>query len=157
MDSNDGAQIAAFVQRRGDIDDELATADKICTDKWFNLYIELALLARCWGPEDADGVSRINAGVRVEEAEAWLRFAGLKHLTALISVSVGPPGGPDLLIHPNTLAGFMSLSAVGGFRRRVPMRRCRTCTSWYELRRAGNLYCSPACRVAHSVANRKKD
>jgi hypothetical protein len=50
----------------------------------------------------------------------------------------------------------MWASAVSALKRRVPMRRCRTCTNWFELNRADNLYCSTACRVAHSVANKKK-
>src|SRR5262249_35166968 len=49
----------------------------------------------------------------------------------------------------HTLAGYLVASALSALRRRVPMRRCVYCSSWFELHRREAMYCSPSCRAAH--------
>src|SRR5262249_22952726 len=49
----------------------------------------------------------------------------------------------------HTLAGYLVASALSALRRRVPMRRCIYCSSWFELHRSEAMYCSPSCRAAH--------
>ena len=66
-----------------------------------------------------------------------------------MTVIPDPSGAPDLVLRANSLAAFLWLSAVSALKRRVAMRRCRTCGDWFELPRRDALYCSNACRVAH--------
>jgi hypothetical protein len=147
---DDGAQSAAFVQRYGDPAGKLdAGSGETNTSDWFGLRVELGPLALAWDPEDADGISRITRDrTRVDDAAAVLRHAA-KDFAALMTVIPDPSGAPDLVLRANSLAAFLWLSAVSALKRRVAMRRCRTCGDWFELPRRDALYCSNACRVAH--------
>jgi hypothetical protein len=150
MDSGDGAQVAKFVQRYGDPVGKLDTEGAVCTDAWLPVVAALSPIARAWGAEDIEGVSRINR-MRVDDAAAILRWA-VKDFAPELTVIADPNGAADLALEARSLASFMWLSAVSALKRRTPLRRCRTCTAWYELARKDQLYCSNACKIAHHRA-----
>src|SRR5262249_55404698 len=95
--------------------------------------------------------------VRVYGAEAWIRYSGLRTFATEFTLIPDPGGAPDLALRANSLGSFMWASAVSAFNRRIPLRRCRVCTTWLELGRKDQLYCSNQCRVAHHVASKSKE
>jgi hypothetical protein len=145
-DDDGGTQVAAFVGRYGDPLGQLAAERATATADWFNLVAELAPLAGAWGALSAEGISRVE---RSADARAWLRFAGLKQLAPLVTLIPDPTGAPDLTPRVDSLAAYLRLSAVSALKREVPMRRCRTCSVWFELFRRDAIHCSTACRVIH--------
>ena len=151
----DADQVAQFVRRYGDPHGALTDTHAVSTSDWFGMLCELAVIAKAWEPAGADGVSRISADpVRVNDAEAWIRFRA-KDFAAEFTIIPNPEGAPDLALRANTLAAFMWASATSALNRRVPMRRCDTCGTWYELQFKNALYCSGACRTAHHIQSKK--
>jgi hypothetical protein len=141
-----GESIANFVQKHGDPIGVLSADHPSTTAGWANLVALLAPIASAWGPENAEGVSSVE---RDTDAAAWIRFTVLGRLPGLMTLIPDPSGAPDLVPRTDSLAGFMLTSAASGFRRQVQMRRCRVCSTWFELPRKDALYCSSACRTIH--------
>ena len=133
MDSGDGAQVAKFVQRYGDPLGKLDTEGATDTEAWLPLAAALSPIARAWGAEDSEDVSRVNR-IRTDDAAAILRWA-VKDFAPELTVIADPNGAADLALQAHSLAAYMWLSAVSALKRRTPLRRCRTCTAWHELAR----------------------
>ena len=152
FDSGDGAQAAAFVRRYGDPSGKLDAAGTVNTSEWFALRCELGPLTRAWGPAEADGVSRIRHA-HVKDAEALLRYQ-LHSLAA--GATVIATDAPGLMLRASDLATYLHLSAASALVRRVPMRRCRECDSWFELHRIDARYCSDTCRAAHHRSGKER-
>ena len=153
MRTDDGAQLAVFARRYGDPYGALERDGKTHTGDWIGLVTELGPLANAWEPEEgADNVCRIGRGI--DDAEALLRYR-MKDLVAQATLIAAPDGSPDFGLKTDSLAGYMWLSAASALKRRVPMRRCRVCSTWFELHRGDTLYCSGVCRIAHHQQSKK--
>jgi hypothetical protein len=154
VSDNDEAGLLGFVRRFGDPDGKLVSDGEMHTGDWFAWESLLGPIAKAWEPEDADGISLISGDAdRVEEADTWLGYQ-LRNLAAELSI-LPDPRTVDLVLRARSLRGYLQFSAASALKRRVPMRRCRTCGCWFEYARAGALYCSDRCRVTHHVQSRK--
>ena len=150
IELNDAEAVTAFIHRRGDPDGLLDDVGESNTSGWIDLIALLLTAAKAWEPEDADGVSRITTDPqRLHEGDSVLvKYGlGLPWLRALEAVPA--PSGPGLALRARTLASFMLASAASALQRRVSMRRCRHCQSWFEITRSDVRFCSASCRATH--------
>lgn len=148
IDLNDADAVTAFIGRRGDPQGLLDDVGETNTGHWGNLTALLLTAARAWDPEDADGVSRIAADPqRLREGDYFL----VKDATGILKdlEPIPAPTGPGLALRARTLAAFMAGSAASALNRRVSMRRCRHCQSWFEIPRRDIRFCSASCRATH--------
>jgi len=134
----------SFVRRRGDPGNELAPERPTHTGRWAPLLNLLRPAALCWEHRDGFEISKfIAADDRVE-----LFLSALPTTWATEQMGLAYRGlVPTPVAH--TLAGYLVASTISALRRRMPMRRCLYCSSWFELHRRGAIFCSPSCRAAH--------
>jgi hypothetical protein len=89
---------------------------------------------------------------RLSYANFFLRNLGIP-----VTEDIEPvldPHGPGLGFRARSLHAFMLMSAASALERRVPMRRCAHCNSWFEALRSDTRYCSGSCRALHNTAKR---
>jgi hypothetical protein len=154
LDLSDADSVVSFVRRRGDPEGLLnrpgASAD---SGRWRTpLHDGLGYFAACWTDADERGVSRCSRDSR--DATAWWRLLLFPAIAPQIEVIPAADGGTGLAMRARTLGAFMALSAASALERRIQMRRCRYCESWFELRRKDMQFCSATCRAA--LANKQK-
>ena len=150
----DGSRLKGFMARYGD---PTGTARR--HDRYRRLdrpVLPARSSADAWEPEeDTNGVSRLSRDPgRINDAAALLRY-GVRYLATQVNVIPDPNGAPDLVLQANSLAGYMLASAASAFQRRAPMRRCRSCSTWFELPRQNALYCRGLCRTHHHRPNKE--
>jgi|GEM_PF-2108051 len=149
IDLDDAERVTAFVKRRGDplgrIDGKDGESE---SGLWLELRGHLHQIAGGWETEDANGVShRANDPGRSNHVTQWWRHFALPHYADQISVTVDPHGSTMPALLPKTLGAYMILSAGSAFARKVPMRRCDHCHSWFELKRSDARFCTASCRA----------
>jgi hypothetical protein len=150
IDLNSANAVLDFVRRRGDPFGFLDAGEETHTGHWANLKALLQVAAQAWEPPGARCVSRITADAkRVKLAEHFLE-SDPKPFLADVKPVLDPAGGARIVLHVETLAAFMVLSAASAIERRVPMRRCDHCGSWLEFTRRDTRFCSASCRSLHS-------
>jgi hypothetical protein len=134
----------SFVRRRGDPRGELAPERSTDTGRWAPLLNLLRPAALCWERRDDFEISKfIAADDRVE-----FFLSTLPPTWATEQMGLAYRGLTPIPV-AHTLAGYLVASAISALRRRIPMRRCGYCSSWFELHRRGAMFCSPSCRAAH--------
>jgi hypothetical protein len=140
----DERRAVSFVRRRGDPFGELTPERPIHTGHWVDLLNRLRLAALCWERRDNLEISKfIAADDRVELFLSTLPTTWATEQMGLAYRKLTP------IPVAHTLAAFLTASAVAAIRRRVSMRRCSYCSSWFELHRSEAMFCSPSCRAAH--------
>jgi hypothetical protein len=166
MDTNDRAQVLAFLARRGDPAGRLEQAalnvararlgqppgedPKPSTGAWFNLTVTLKTIARAWSPPDADGISVIDDPERWEEAKYLRRFLGGDSIFRAIELEPDPEEQRLFILRVKSLGDYMQMSAASSLIRRAKMRTCTHCGSWFEFTKAHARFCSLSCRaMAH--------
>jgi hypothetical protein len=141
------ARILSFVRRRGDPRGELAPDRPTNFGRWVQLINTLRIAATCWEPRSDFEVSKFIA----DDARVALFLKLLP--TDWTARDEGKMGLTYRKLTPipvaHTLAGYLVAAAISSIRRRVPMRRCLYCASWFELHRSEAIFCSPSCRAAH--------
>jgi hypothetical protein len=150
--AGDSERLLAFVAKWGDPLNKLSPDHPVRDSDWFGLRGTAAMVAKAWRPEDHDGISHVGNPQQIKDTEGFLAFSELEGYADQFTVIPDPNGKPDYALRANTLAGFLFGSMVSELRRRVPMRRCRTCNGWFELPRKDALYCSGRCRMAQYIA-----
>jgi hypothetical protein len=140
----DEHRAVSFVRRRGDPRGELTPDRSTHTGLWAPLLNLLRPARLCWEHRNSFEVSKfIAADDRVE-----LFLSQLPATWAMEEMGLAYRGlAPIPVAH--TLAAYLMASAISALRRRVPMRRCIYCSSWFELHRREAMFCSPSCRAAH--------
>jgi hypothetical protein len=134
----------SFVRRRGDPRGELTPERPIHTGRWVEHLNGLRTAALCWESRSDFEISKF---IDDDERVAFF-LRKLSPTWAEDTMGLTYRGlNPIPLAH--TLAGYLIASAVSALRRRVSMRRCLYCSSWFELHRAEAMFCSPSCRAAH--------
>jgi len=145
--SSDADGMVAFVRRRGDPEGLLnrpgASAD---SGRWRTpLHNGLRYFAACWTEADEQGVSHCNRDPH--DAVEWWQLRLFPAISPQIEL-IPAEGGTGLALYARALGAFMALSAASALERKIQMRRCRHCDSWFELRRKDMLFCSATCRAA---------
>ena len=147
---DDADAVAAFIRRRGDPHGDLDRGEVTHTGAWKNLQALLGTAASAWEPPGRDGVSLVDSDPKhLKLAEAFLRDNPTPVLRDT-EPALDPNGGPRIVPRAKSLATFMCLSALSAVERRVPMRRCARCKSWFELNRKDSRFCSGTCRSLHA-------
>jgi hypothetical protein len=141
------ARAISFVRRRGDPAGKLAPDQTIHTGLWSPLLNILQTARLCWEPRDNLEISRF-----IADDERVALF--LKQLPADWTETIeGKMGLTYRGLTPvpvaKTLTAYLVASAISSIRRRVSMRRCQYCSSWFELHRRAAVFCTPSCRAAH--------
>lgn len=153
IDLENSEAVTAFIRRRGDPQGQLDAGAETHTGHWFSLAVYLRTAAQAWEPEDADGVSSLTtAPDRLSYANFFLRDPEIPVVKDIEPVL--DPHGPGLSFRARSLHAFMLMSAASALERRVPMRRCSHCHSWFEALRRDTRYCSSSCRALHNTAKR---
>jgi hypothetical protein len=171
LDLSDPAACADFVSRRGDPTGDLRPGHSIITLEWANLAEALTLAAEAWQPSDARGNSWPTKD-RAALARVREQFLALPYVKMTIPTwrNISRPGMPvrdpeveigfgpsrsGLTLNPRTLGAFMILRAIHALEDPVPMRRCRHCSLWFEIRRIQRCpqFCSPSCRAIYHQEN----
>jgi hypothetical protein len=156
IDLSDAGAVLQFVHRRGDPDGLLDVGAETHTGHWNNHLALLLTAARAWEPADVDGVSRLTADPQRLGQADYLLIKNELAFPILKDLEVIPaPTGPGMALRPRTLITFMLASAVSALQRRVSMRRCRHCQSWFEATRSDIRFCSASCRATHHKAEKE--
>jgi hypothetical protein len=134
----------SFVRRRGDPRGELTPDRPTHTGRWAPLLNVLFTAALCWESRLDLEISKFVA--TDDRIELFLSLLPATWAKEELGVAYH---GLDPIPVAHTLAGYLIASAISAIRRRVPMRRCTYCSSWFELHRREAVYCSPSCRAAH--------
>src|SRR5262249_31591791 len=135
----DEQRAISFVRRRGDPRDELAPDRSIHTGRWVDLLNRLRPAALCWERRDNLEVSKFIADD--ERVAIFLQLLPATWATEEMGLayrSLTP------VPRAHSLAGYLIASAISALRRRVSMRRCQYCSSWFELHRKEAVFCSPS-------------
>jgi hypothetical protein len=144
IDLNDAESVIAFVRRRGDPHGDRHTGH------WLNLQAVLGTATRAWEPEDAGGFSQLTTDhSRLAVANQFLG-ADRRPFADDLEV-VRDPSGPGFALAAKSLAAFMAASAASALSRKVAMRRCEHCSSWFEAARRDVRFCSASCRTLNNV------
>jgi hypothetical protein len=140
----DERRALSFVRRRGDPSGVLTPERPLHTGHWADQLNGLRSAALCWEHRLDLEVSKFIAD---DERVAFF-LQKLRPTWAAEAMGLAYRGlTPVPLAH--TLASYLIASAISALRRRVPMRRCAYCSSWFELHRREAMFCSPSCRAAH--------
>jgi hypothetical protein len=139
----DEHRVVSFVRRRGDPGGELTPDRSIHTGRWASLLNILRSAALCWERRDDFKISKFVDDDRVEHFLRQLPATWAAEQMGLTYRRLSP------IPVAHSLAGYLVASAISALRRRVPMRRCLYCASWFELHRREAMFCSPSCRAAH--------
>lgn len=144
IDLNNAESIIAFVRRRGD-----PYGDRH-TGHWLNLQALLLAAARAWEPEDDSGFSlpTTDRG-RLSLADQFLGAEGVPLARAFEVIR--DPSGPGFAFEAKSLAAFMAASAADALSRKIAMRRCQHCRSWFEAPRRDVRFCSASCRTLNNA------
>jgi hypothetical protein len=143
----DEHRTVSFVRRHGDPRGMLAVDRPIHTELWAPLLNRLRPAALCWERRDNLEISKFTAtdeqvayvvSTLLPEPAAWVKEEMGLAYRGLVPVPVA-----------HELAGYLMASAISAIRRRISMRRCQYCCSWFELHRSEAVFCSPSCRAAH--------
>jgi len=134
----------SFVRRRGDPRNELTPDRPIHTGRWTELLNRLRPAALCWEYRANFEVSKFIA----DDDRVALFLHQLPATWAAEEMGLTYRGLTPIP-RAHTLAGYLVAATLSALRRRVSMRRCLYCSSWFELHRAGAVFCSPSCRAAY--------
>ena len=145
---DDGEAVTEFIRRRGDPQGLLDVGAETHTGTWVNLTAVLKTAAQAWEPEDGKGVSRLTTDPQRLRYANWFIREKKPFLGDLEAVP--DPEGPGLALRARSLQAFMTASAASALERRVAMRRCDHCGSWFEAIRKDARFCSGSCRTFHS-------
>jgi hypothetical protein len=135
----------SFVRRRGDPSRVLAPERSLHTGYWVEHLNGLRTAALCWESRNDLEVSKF-----IADDEHVALFLRKLHPTWCAADQMGLTYrglAPTPVAH--SLAAYLVAAAISSIRRRVPMRRCQYCSSWFELHRRAAVFCSPSCRAAH--------
>src|SRR5215472_15370516 len=140
----DERRALSFVRRRGDPSRVLTPERPLHTGYWVEHLNGLCTAALFWEPRNDLEVSRFIADdERVALFLRKLRPDWAEEEMRLVYRGLTP------LPVARSLAAYLLAAALSSIRRRVPMRRCQYCSSWFELHRKEAVFCSPSCRAAH--------
>jgi hypothetical protein len=140
----DERRALSFVRRRGDPSRVLTPERSLHTGYWVDHLNGLRTAALCWEPRNDLEVSRFIADdERVASFLKKLRPTWAEEEMRLAYRGLTP------VPEARSLAGYLVAAAISSIRRRVPMRRCQYCYSWFELHRRAAMFCTPSCRAAH--------
>jgi hypothetical protein len=140
----DEHRAVSFVRRRGDPRNELTPDRSIDTGRWTGLLNILRPAALCWERRDNFETSKFIA----DDDRVALFLQTLPATWAAEEMGLAYRGMTPVPV-AHTLTGYLVASAISALRRRIPMRRCRYCSSWFELHRREAMFCSPSCRAAY--------
>jgi hypothetical protein len=140
----DERRALSFVRRRGDPSRVLASERSLHTGYWVEHLNGLRTAALCWEPRNDLEVSRF-----IADDERVALF--LKKLRPGWAEEEMRLDYRDLTPVPaaRSLAAYLVAAAISSIRRRVPMRRCLYCSSWFELHRKEAMFCTASCRAAY--------
>src|SRR5262249_48426581 len=136
LDFNNQQAVLALIRRRGDPGGVLSPRAETHTGRWSDLAALLGVAALAWEPADTSGVSNVTTDLhRLWQADHFAhgKELALRLLKDDLEVVSRPAGG--LMLRACSLGAFMVVSAASALERRVPMRRCALCASWFELAR----------------------
>jgi hypothetical protein len=166
--AGDPAEVVRFVSRHGDpsgaLNNAHAAGEPLVTEtsSWFQFIFWLARAAAAWDPPDAEGISR-RSDDAARLAEAWTGVGLLAPLdlpkppgNAEYVITTRAVGKGPFVIQAKTLRMFMVLSAGAMLDAATPMRTCNYCGDWFDVRRKGAGYCSPACQATDYQIKAKK-
>lgn len=137
-------QVLSFVQRRGDPFGQLAKDQRALTSEWVGLRSHLQLAAQAWTPRER-GDCEVSAFRNREAAAAFgaqLPNGWANDLTPSFTRDL------EQVLTAKSLAAYMIAAAIAALRAQRPMRRCRYCTSWFNVHRPEAEFCSASCRAA---------
>jgi hypothetical protein len=155
LEFDDAEAVTAFVRRRGDPAGLLDVGAETNTGTWSNLGAVLRTAAVAWEETDAKGLSRFATDpMWLRDANNFLRYADFPIVKDLEAVR-DPAGGPGFAFRARSLGTFMAVSAASALERRVAMRRCDHCRSWFEALRRDAKFCSASCRAFQSQKKEK--
>jgi hypothetical protein len=155
----DGSDVLRFTQRHGDLNNILGPKRPVDTSDWVAPAINFAAVAAAWEPAGSDdgGVSYLTTNEeRLRVADATLRTV-LLPAAARACDHIPDPVSLGLTTRALNMAAYMAVSAASALRRGVQMRRCRTCSDWYEPRRDDQQHCSASCRAAYAAGRAVPD
>lgn len=146
---HDESRVLSFLQRRGDPLGLLAPGHRIDTKDWKGLIWTFRQAAMAWGPRQALEVSTYGGG-EVQPVEGERAF--------LKSLQTNYPGwaadlgvtfqGLEPVVKADSLQAYMIAAAMAGLRRKLPMRPCNYCSSWFYVTHAAARFCTSSCRAA---------
>src|SRR5262249_19889516 len=140
----DERRALSFVRRRVDPSGVLTPERSLHTGHWADHLNGLRTAALCWERRDDLEVSKFIADD--ERVAFFLRK--LRPTWAAEEMGLTYRGLTPVPV-AHTLAGYLVAAAISSIRRRVPMRRCRYCSSCFDPHRREAMFCSPSCRAAY--------
>jgi hypothetical protein len=148
FDGVDPDPLAAFVRRWGEPLGRLeGKGGSIRIEEWLTLVNDLRHIAEAWSREDRNGISSCSDTKRIKEATRWWREVLFPRVSDTLHPVPDPEGGAALVLRASRLSAFMAASSASALERRVPMRRCQYCKTWFELLRPDARFCRPSCRA----------
>jgi hypothetical protein len=156
LEGLDPDPMVAFLRRWGDPYGRLdADGGHIDTDDWIALVSDLRHLTMAWTARpDRNGIIRCSDTKGIKQATHWWREVLYPRVARDLELTPDPDGSAGLVLRANNLGAYMAASAASALERRVPLRQCAHCQTWFELLRPDARFCSPSCRaLSHKQRN----